>query len=578
MCYNFFEVVRMAIDGVFLNLLIKELTPNLLNGKIRKINQINKNDLIFSIRCNGNNFELLMSVNSKYSTINITNVKHKNSKSNFMFSTILKKYVLNGTIIGITQIENDRIVKLIIENRNELGDLNKFELIIEIMGKHSNISLVEFNSQKVLDSIKHLSLNNNSYRKLLPGSIYKYPPKDDLKLNPYDFNIEKLSKLLNIIEMNESMYSKIFQGVSITLSKFIFELILNKPIEQKFQMLSEIFNDFKISPILYKKNEIYKDFYCFDIDSFEEKTKFDSLNQLLDDFIYKKNKFDNLNGKLLNLQKIITSKIQKIHNKINLLEVSLKQSENKDIYKLYGDLISSNIYMLKGEEEILNVQNYFSENYENVSIKLNPKLNASQNIDKYYKKYKKLKKSEIINKSNIEECKKEIEYLNSVLLNLENIHTENEIDEIKNELSKSGYIKNTKSKNKSFVATSSPHHYITSGGVSIFVGKNNIQNELLTFKLSKKDHIWFHTKNIPGSHVVLAHNNPNEKLIELAGQIAAFHSKASSSSNVPIDYTKIKNVKKMPHAKPGMVIYTSQNTVYVTPPQNLDELNLTLKD
>lgn len=578
MCYNFFEVVCMALDGVFLNLLIKELTPNLLNGKIRKINQINKNDLIFSIRCNGNNFELLMSINSKYSTINITNIKHENSKNNFMFSTILKKHVLNGMIIGINQIENDRIVKLIIENRNELGELNKFELIIEIMGKHSNISLVEFHSQKVLDSIKHLSLKNNTYRTLIPGSIYKYPPRDDLKLNPYNFDIEKLHKLLNVIEINGSMYSKIFQGVSISLSKFIFGITLDKPIEQKFQIISKIFKDSKSSPILYTKNGVYKDFYCFDIKCFDEKIEFNCLNQLLDDFIYKKNKFDNLNGKLLNIQKIIMYNIQRINNKINLLEISLKQSENKDIYKLYGDLISSNIYTLKGGEEILNVQNYFSETCENISIKLNPKLTASQNIDKYYKKYKKLKKSEIINKSNIEECKKEIEYLNSVLLNLENIHTENEIDEIKNELSKSGYLRNTKNKNKVSVASSSPHHYITSSGISIFVGRNNIQNELLTFKLSKKDHIWFHTKNIPGSHVVLAHNNPNEKLIELAGKLAAFHSKASSSSNVPVDYTKIKNVKKMAHSKPGIVIYTSQNTVYVTPPNDLSELNLTLKE
>lgn len=568
----------MAIDGVFLNFLIKELAPNLLNGKIRKINQINKNDLVFSIRCNRENHNLFISSNSKYSTVNITNLKYSNTESNFMFLTTLKKYILNGTIIGINQIENDRILKINIENRNELGDLNEFELIIELMGKHSNISLIDIHSQKVLNSIKHLSLNNNSYRTLMPGSIYKYPPKDDIKINPFNFNLDQLKKLLNIVEINESMYSKIFQGVSPLLSKYIFDLTIDKSIEEKFNIICDIFENSKKQPTLYKSNGLYKDFYCFDINSFNDKLNFDSLNQLLDDFIYKKNLSDNLNTKVSNIKKILTSSIQKSMKKIKIFEDSLRESKNKDTFKLYGDLISANIYMLHGGESNLTVQNYFSEELENISIKLNPKLNGSQNIENYYKKYKKLKKSEIINKENIEECKKDIEYLNSVLSNLDRVQNDTDIEDIRNELVNSGYLKNIRSKNKNQVITSSPYHYVTSSGVSIFVGKNNIQNELLTFKLAKKDHIWFHTKNIPGSHVVLAHNNPNDKLIELAGKIASFYSKASSSSNVPVDYTKIKNVKKMPHSKPGMVTYTSQNTVYSTPPTNINELNLTLKN
>ena len=567
----------MPMDGVFINTLIKELIPKITNGKIRKIIQIDKYSVLFSIRCNQENHNLLISSNSKYSTINITNNKYESQNLNFMFCTILKKYILNGTIKEIIQIENDRILKLIIDNRDELGDMKNYELIIELMGKHSNISLIDSSNNKVLDSIKHLSINNNSYRTLLPGSIYKYPPTDDLKINPFNLNIDTFKKILNVVEINENMYSNIFQGVSSTLSKFIFNLTNSQSIDEKFSTIKALFKNITIEPILYKKNNVYKDFYSFDINCCEDKTNFNSINELLDNFISIKNSSDDFNNKILNIKKIIISSIQKTEKKISIFKSSLKEGLNKDIYKLYGDLISSYIYMLKGGEETITVQNYFSENLEEIKIKLNPKLTASQNIENYYKKYKKLKKSETINQNNIIEGEKEIEYLNSVLLNLDKAENTIDIDEIRSELFKSGYVKSFKSKNKNEIIKSSHYHYITSNGVSIFVGKNNIQNEFLTFKFSKKDYLWFHTKNIPGSHVILAHNNPNEKLIELAGKLAAFYSKASTSSNVPVDYTKVKNVKKMPHSKPGMVIYSSNNTVYSTPPLSVEELNLTLK-
>ena len=567
----------MPLDGIFLHSLIDEIRPKIINGKIRKINQFDKYSFILNIRCNGENQNLLISSNSKYNSINLTNQKYETPKSNLMFSIILKKYILNGTINNISQVENDRILKLDIENRNELGDVNKFELIIELMGKHSNVSLIEKDTQKVLDSIKHLSLNNNSYRTLMPNSIYKYPPKDNLKLNPMDFTIQNFKKISNIIENNPLMYSKIFQGVSPQLSKFIFELISNESFDKKFEVLSKIFKNIKIQPTLYKINNTYKDFYSFDINISDDKTIKQDLNSLIDDFIINKNSSDDMNGKVTNIRKIINSVIQKSSKKISIFKSAIKDSENKDKFKLYGDLISSNIYMLKGGEDHIIAQNYFSKELEEIKIPLNPKINASQNIEYYYKKFKKLKKSEEINLNNILACEKEIDYLNSVLLNLDNVQNNNDIDDIRMELGQSGYLKVIKTKNKDNIIKSSPHHYITSNGISIFVGKNNIQNESLTFKFSKKDYIWFHVKNIAGSHVILAHNNPNDKLIEIASMLAAFYSKASSSSNVPIDYTKVKNVKKMPHAKPGMVIYTSYNTAYVTPPKDINELNLTIK-
>lgn len=564
----------MPMDGVFLHYLINELSPNIVNGKIRKINQFEKYSVVLTIRCNGGNHSLLISSNSKYNSINLTTNKYETPKTGLMFSTILRKYILNGTIKNISQLENDRILKLDIENRDELGDIQRYELIVELMGKHSNITLINKDSQKVLDSIKHLSLNNNSYRSLIPGSIYKYPPRDDIKLNPFTVEFYDFKRVLNIMENDESIYSKTFQGISPQLSKFIFNRIYNESLENKYEIFKDIIIKSKISPILYRLNGGYKDFYCFDIKSTDDYTEFSSLNQLVDDFVVNKNSLDNFNNKVSNIKRVINSSIQKLTKKISIFQDSLKESENKDIFRLYADLISSNIYMIKGGEDHIIVQNYFSEDLKDIRIPLNPKINPSQNIEQYYKKFKKLKKSEEINQNNITECTKEIEYLNSVLLNLDKISNEEDIDEIRKELADSGYLKSIKSKNKNEIIKSNPHHYVTSSGISIFVGKNNIQNETLTFKTSKKDYTWLHAKNIPGSHVILCHNNPSDKLIELAARLAAFYSKASSSSNVPVDYTKVKNIKKMAHAKPGMVIYTSYNTAYVTPPSNIDELNL----
>lgn len=567
----------MPMDGVFLHYLINELSPNIVNGKIRKINQFEKYSVVLAIRANGENHNLLISSNSKYNSVNLTTNKYETPKNSFMFSIILKKYILNGTIKDIYQIENDRILKLDIENRDELGDMQRYELIVELMGKHSNITLVNKESNKVLDSIKHLSLNNNSYRSLMPGAEYKYPPKDDIKLNPFTAEFYDFKRVLNVMENDESIYSKTFQGVSPQLSRFIFNKISNESIENKYEIFKKIIMESEISPTLYKLNGGYKDYYCFDIESTNDSSNSESLNQLVDDFIVNKNSLDNFNSKITNIKKVVNSAIQKLTKKIKIFQGALKESEDKDKFKLYGDLISSSIYMLKGGEDHLITQNYFSEDLEEIEIPLNPKINASQNIEQYYKKFKKLKKSEEINQNNIIECNKEIEYLNSVLLNLEKTSTKEDIDEIRRELADSGYLKSIKSKNKNEIIKSNPYHYITSSGISIFVGKNNIQNENLTFKTAKKDYTWFHTKNIPGSHVILCHNNPSDKLIELASRLAAFYSKASSSSNVPVDYTKVKNIKKMPHAKPGMVIYTSYNTAYVTPPSNIDELNLVNK-
>ena len=244
------------------------------------------------------------------------------------------------------------------------------------------------------------------------------------------------------------MYSKIFQGISTPLSKFIFNLVDNKSIEQKFNIIENLFKNIKTNPTLYMINNTYKDFYCFDINSYDQKIEFNNLNELLDNFIVNKNIFDNLNNKITNIKKVINSVIQKSSKKIEIFKNALKESENKDIFKLYGDLISANIFMLKGGESSITVQNYFSENLENITIKLNPKLHASQNIENYYKKYKKLKKSETINEQNILECTKEIEYLNSVLNSLDKIENENDIDEIREELVRSGYLKNVKSKTK----------------------------------------------------------------------------------------------------------------------------------
>ena len=570
----------MALDGIFLFSLVQELKDVIIGGKIDKINQPEKDEIILNIHKGRIKHKLLISSSSTYPRIHLTKLNKPNPMKAPMFCMVLRKYLTNAKIVDISQIDSDRIVIIRFESTDELGFNSVYLLITEIMGRHSNITLVRERDNMIMDSIKHITSDINTYRSIFPGVKYIYPPKSS-KLNPFNFTYNDVYTYIkdNNINFNKYMFSNIFTGISKTLSTEIyFNLTLNSiSLEPKFlekildytkMIINRILNkDFKYT--LYKSSEKdFIDFYCIELNSLNEHTKvpYSSPSDLIEDFYFTKDKLDRLKSKSSDLQKIIVNNINRCIKKSKILNNTLKQCKDKEKYRLFGELLTANIYALKKGMKEIEVDNYYSENYDKVKIYLDENKTPSENIQSYYKKYNKLKKSEESAYEQLKQNDDELEYLQSVLTNIQNVDNYTEIEEIKKELIETGYIKFKKSYKSSKTKMSKPMHFVSTDGFHIYVGKNNIQNDYLTLKFAHKNDIWLHTKNIPGSHVIIRSVGiVPETTLKEAANLAAYYSKSQNSSNVPVDYTQVKNVKKPSGAKPGMVIYYTNQTIYITP-------------
>lgn len=566
----------MALDGIYLYSLVSDFKKSILNSKIDKINQPEKDEIVLTLRKGRENIKLLISASSRFPRIHITNISKPNPLQAPMFTMVMRKYLIGGRITDILQLNGDRIIELHIESTDELGFNSKYILVVEIMGRHSNITLVRDRDKKVMECIKHLSLDKNTYRVLYPGVEYVYPPTSS-RLNPFDFSYESYNSYIfsNDIPIDENIFSNIFTGISKSLSKNLYKKFSydNNTINKQ-----SFYNSFKIfienidnifSYKIYKDEKSFKDFHCvnlFNLDKEYQEVEFDNPNILLDNYFATKDKQDRLNSRSIDMQRLITTNIERCTNKEKKLKDILKECAKKDSYKIKGDLLTSYIYMIKRGEKNIEVLNFYNEEKEEyIKIDLDENKSPSENVQSYYKKYNKLKKSEESAIEQLEKNNGELEYLTSVLTNIINCENYDEIDEIKKELVETGYLrfkgnnKNKKSK------PSKPIHLKSSDGIDIYIGKNNIQNDNLTLKFANKNHYWLHTKNIPGSHVILCSDNPSDIALEEAASSAAYYSKAKNSSKVPVDYTKVKNIKKPNGAKPGMVIYHTNNTIYVEP-------------
>ena len=567
----------MALDGIYLYSLVHDFKKSILNCKIDKINQPEKDEVILTLRKDRENIKLLISASSKFPRIHLTNISKPNPLQAPMFTMVMRKYLIGGRITDINQLNGDRIVQLHIESTDELGFDSKYILIVEIMGRHSNITLVRERDNKIMECIKHISSDINTYRVLYPGITYVYPPISN-KLNPFNFTFDDFNMYLekNTIVIDEYFFTNVFTGIGKPLSRSIYINFLQDNDNINSYNIFNFFKIFienienKLSYNIYKENDVYKDFYCIDLDLYKNtysKINFDNPSTLLDEFFTIKDKQDRLLSRSIDLQRLVTTNIDRCKNKSKKLNNILKECNEKQKYKIYGDLLTSYIYIItKGQKEISLLNFYNSEEEEYISIKLNENKSPSENIQLYYKKYNKLKKSEESAIEQLEKNEDELEYLNSVLTNILNCENYTEIDDIKKELIETGYLKykgNSKKNKKD--KPSKPIHLISSDGIDIYVGKNNIQNDYLTLKFANKNHLWLHTKNIPGSHVILCSDNPTDTAIEEAAILAAYYSKAKNSTKVPVDYTLVKNIKKPNGAKPGMVIYNTNYTIYTEP-------------
>lgn len=575
----------MAIDGIYLYSLVQDLKKSIINSKIDKINQPEKDEIILTLRKERKNLKFLISASPKYPRFNLTEVVKSNPLQAPMFTMVLRKYLIGGKILDIIQHEGDRIVKFFIEASDELGFNSIYILIVEIMGRHSNITLVRERDNKIMECIKHISPSMNSYRVLYPGISYKYPPQST-KINPFSFNNNMLKDFIdnNSLEFNKNFFSSCFTGISKPLSEHLF-INYNKQYsifssENIYEFIELFLNNIEANKCckIYKdKDGNFVDFYSLSLEQLDNEYSYeviDNLHVLMDKYYIEKDKQERIKGRSVNLHKLISTNIDRCLKKESKLNSLLEKCNDKEILKIQGDLLTSYIYNFKKGDSSFTIENFYSEDNEKITIPLDENKSPSENVQIYYKKYNKLKKSEESAIEQLEKNSEELSYLYSVLTNIENCESYTEIDDIKEELISTGYIRKRKAnKNSKKSKSSKPLHFISSDGIDIFVGKNNIQNDYLSLKFANKNFMWLHTKNIPGSHVIICSTNIPDSTLEEAAILASYYSKAKESSKVPVDYTLVKNLKKPNGSNPGMVIYHTNYTLYAEP-SHFAELNI----
>ncbi len=563
----------MSFDGLFTKSMSEELFQHINGGRINKIHQPYANEVILIVRANGKNHKLLLSAHPSYSRAQLTNESYENPQDPPMFCMLLRKHLEGAIIENIYQKELDRIIIFDIKGRNEIGDVSYKQLIIEIMGRHSNIILVNKENNLILDSIKHVSYAVNSYRAILPGQAYKFPPEQN-KLNPLTASAEDVLKALdfNSGKLDKQLVSS-FAGISPLLAKEILfrcELPTQDNVLRAFEEVINMFRKKAYRPCIMQHNT-KELFYCFTLKQAEEAIKtFTTLSEMLDRFYFGKASRDRIKQQAQDLERFIVNEKEKNAKKIGKLQDTLRESEQGEIFQLYGELLTANIYQIQQGMSEIEVINYYDEEGKTVTIPLQPQKTPSQNAQAYFTKYQKAKNAISVVTEQIQLATEELQYFETLLQQLDSAQPK-DIEEMREELQEGGYLKQRHKKGFKKAKDAKPllDEYMSTDGDVILVGKNNKQNEYLTNKLSKRDDIWFHTKDIPGSHVVIRNSNPTEKTLEEAAMLAAYYSKAKNSSRVPVDYTQIRHVKKPKGSKPGFVTYDHQTTLYVTPDEDI---------
>ena len=559
----------MSFDGLFTKAMCEELSDALSGGRINKIHQPYPNEIILIVRANGKNRKLLLSAHPSYSRAQLTEESYENPQEPPMFCMLLRKHLEGAIIENITQHELDRMIIFDIKGRDELGDLSYKKLIVEIMGRHSNIILVNKENDVILDSIKHVSYAVNSHRAILPGQTYKFPPAQQ-KINPLSASDEDLLKVLdfNAGSLDKQLVAA-FAGISPLLANEILyecKLPTQANVINAFHKIMAPFQGRQYTPAIMLK-QTKEIFYCIPLSHTDKKLKsFSSLSEMLDRFYFGKAARDRIKQQGQDLERFIINEKSKNEKKIKKLQATLTESEKGEQYKLYGELLTANIYQLQQGMKEIEVINYYDESGAMITIPLDSQKSPSQNAQKYFTKYQKAKNAIEYVTEQIQLANEEVNYFEGLLQQLDSADPR-DIEEMREELQEGGYLKQRHKKGFKKPKDKKPilDEYISTDGDTIFVGKNNKQNEFLTNKFSRRDDIWLHTKDIPGSHVVIRNSAPSENTIHEAALLAAFYSKAKNSSGVPVDYTAIRYVKKPNGAKPGFVIYDHQTTLYVTP-------------
>lgn len=555
----------MSFDGFFTHAMVHELDQTLTTGRVARVSQPYPAELIITIRAHRHNHALLLSANPTYPRIQITTIPYSNPAVPTNFTMTLRKYLEGAILHSIEQVGNDRIIKLTFDTRDELGDSQQLVLVSEIMARHSNISLVNNKTGKIIDTIKHVGSDQNRVRLLLPGATFVMPPKQD-KLNPYLPN-QLYSDLIKQYQDPRELAHQLQQGYeglgTDTARDLADRLLASDHLPTTYQQFIQQFD----SPDPVIINGKRKSFMAFpplnaEADSLQH---YPTLSEMLDNYYAQKAQQDRSKELAGQVIKVIKNELKKDRRKVKKFNQQLADADAADRYRIRGEILTTYLGKLKPGMKEITLPNFYDDN-KPLKIELAPELSPSRNAQKYFTKYDKLKAS-------VAHVNEQMKLTNDEIAYFENIQNQidmaepADIQEIRLELQQQGYIKGKKQKSKKQrkVRLSKPEQFHTSDGTLVMVGKNNLQNDRLSFKIANKNEIWLHVKDIPGSHVVIRSTDPSEQTILEAAQLAAYFSKGRDSDNVPVDYLPVKRLHKPNGAKPGFVIFRGQKTLYVTP-------------
>ena len=557
----------MAFDGFFTHAVVHELDQTLATGRVAKVNQPYPAELIMTIRAHRHNYSLLLSANPTYPRMQITQIAYQNPAVPSNFAMTMRKYLEGAILESIEQVDNDRIIKMNFKTRDELGDQQRLVLVIEIMARHSNVSLVNEKNHKIIDTIKHVGSDQNRVRLLLPGATFVMPPKQD-KVNPYLPNqiyTDLVRKDLDENELAKQLQAR-YQGLGRqSAQELARELQASSDLPTTYHTFLKQFEN--PDPVIYDDNNGKRQFAAFLPSNIKEEqlTHYDTLSVMLDAFYAQKAERDRSKELAGQVLKVLHNELKKDRRKVKKLKQQLEDAAKADYYRIRGEILTTYLGKLTAGMTEITLPNFYDDN-KPLKIKLDPELSPSRNAQKYFTKYDKLKTSVDYVKEQLKLANDEINYLANIESQID-LASPADIQEIRLELQQQGYIKQKrqKSKKRRKVRVSKPEEFHTSNGTTVLVGKNILQNDRLSFKIANKNDIWLHVKDIPGSHVIIRDSDPDEQTLLEAAQLAAYFSKGRNSDNVPVDYLPAKRLHKPNGAKPGFVTFTGQKTLYVTP-------------
>jgi predicted ribosome quality control (RQC) complex YloA/Tae2 family protein len=579
----------MAFDGIVLRAVTHELNQTIAGGRIDKIYQPLPRDLLLSIRNRGKNYKLLISANPAYPRIFLSErYRGQNPMEPPMFCMLLRKHFEGGRITAIQQVGNERILLLTVENRDELGDIAQKQLVIEIMGRHSNIILIDPETQRILDGIVHVNYGTSRHREVLPGRTYIAPPEQE-KVSPFaetetGYYSKRREKDISFEKFLVDCYSGISPLIGRELA-YRHSVADGEPVREQpdngqnphLQMEREwiVFREFlrplrehQYSPCLVVdpagKPKAFSAVALTHLPGNVQ--KWDSISACMEQFYQEKSWRDTLRQKAGDLERVLVMELEKARSKIEKFKAAITEAEEADIFRIWGELLTASLYQLEKGQTEARVINFYEEDMPETTIPLDPQLSPQENAQAYFKRYNKSKKSVPILEEQIKLTQEQIAYLESVLQMISTAGLQ-DLEEIREELEQEGILKTARKQGGGNKKQSplQPARFRSSDGIDIYVGKNNKQNDYLTMKMAHSADTWLHTKDIPGSHVIIRSKEVPSTTLSEAAQLAAYFSKARESSQVPVDYTLIKNVWKPNGAKPGMVLYEAQKTLYVNP-------------